>query len=199
MPPATAASSSCSSRPTEDGTPRASATPRPTPPASRSSTTGPTSDEVRQAGNIPYAPFARNAAFFEKYHRQDAGHQRGGRADELAHRGDCAQLERAELRGVSDHDGAARRALCAGPSRAIPELRGVLRDRRSHPLHPHRQREPAARHRRPGVADVQRDGLGGAGVVSGGDRGADRGGAQPVAGATCATARSTARRSPPRG
>ena len=26
-------------------------------------------DEVRQAGNIPYAPFARNAAFFEKYHR----------------------------------------------------------------------------------------------------------------------------------
>ena len=27
-------------------------------------------DEVRQAGNIPYAPFARNAAFFEKYHRR---------------------------------------------------------------------------------------------------------------------------------
>ena len=26
--------------------------------------------EVRQAGNIPYAPFARNAAFFEKYHRR---------------------------------------------------------------------------------------------------------------------------------
>ena len=25
-------------------------------------------DEVRQAGNIPYAPFARNQAFFEKYH-----------------------------------------------------------------------------------------------------------------------------------
>ena len=25
-------------------------------------------DEVRQAGNIPYAPFARNEAFFEKYH-----------------------------------------------------------------------------------------------------------------------------------
>ena len=27
-------------------------------------------DEVRQAGNIPYAPFARNAAFFEKHHRR---------------------------------------------------------------------------------------------------------------------------------
>ena len=27
-------------------------------------------DEVRQAGNIPYAPFARNVAFFEKYHRR---------------------------------------------------------------------------------------------------------------------------------
>ena len=27
-------------------------------------------DETRQAGNIPYAPFARNAAFFEKYHRR---------------------------------------------------------------------------------------------------------------------------------
>ena len=27
-------------------------------------------DEVRQAGNISYAPFARNAAFFEKYHRR---------------------------------------------------------------------------------------------------------------------------------
>ena len=26
-------------------------------------------DEVRQAGNIPYAPFAGNQAFFEKYHR----------------------------------------------------------------------------------------------------------------------------------
>ena len=27
-------------------------------------------DEVHQAGNIPYAPFARNQAFFEKYHRR---------------------------------------------------------------------------------------------------------------------------------
>ena len=27
-------------------------------------------DEVRQAGNIAYAPFAGNAAFFEKYHRR---------------------------------------------------------------------------------------------------------------------------------
>ena len=27
-------------------------------------------DEARQAGNIPYAPFARNQAFFEKYHRR---------------------------------------------------------------------------------------------------------------------------------
>ena len=27
-------------------------------------------DQVRQAGHIPYAPFARNAAFFEKYHRR---------------------------------------------------------------------------------------------------------------------------------
>ena len=27
-------------------------------------------DEIRQAGNIPYAPFANNEAFFEKYHRQ---------------------------------------------------------------------------------------------------------------------------------
>ena len=26
-------------------------------------------DEVRQAGNIPYAPFAGNQRFFEKYHR----------------------------------------------------------------------------------------------------------------------------------
>ena len=27
-------------------------------------------DEVRQAGRIPYAPFARNQAFFEKFHRR---------------------------------------------------------------------------------------------------------------------------------
>ena len=27
-------------------------------------------DEVRQAGHIPYAPFARNQRFFEKYHRR---------------------------------------------------------------------------------------------------------------------------------
>ena len=27
-------------------------------------------DEVRRAGNIPYAPFARNERFFEKYHRR---------------------------------------------------------------------------------------------------------------------------------
>ena len=27
-------------------------------------------DDVRQAGNIPYAPFANNAKFFEKYHRR---------------------------------------------------------------------------------------------------------------------------------
>ena len=27
-------------------------------------------DEIRQAGNIDYAPFARNAVFFEKYHRR---------------------------------------------------------------------------------------------------------------------------------
>ena len=27
-------------------------------------------DEVRQAGNLAYAPFARNAAFFQKYHRR---------------------------------------------------------------------------------------------------------------------------------
>ena len=27
-------------------------------------------DEIRQAGSIAYAPFARNAAFFEKYHRR---------------------------------------------------------------------------------------------------------------------------------
>ena len=27
-------------------------------------------DEIRQAGNVPYAPFARNQAFFEKYHRR---------------------------------------------------------------------------------------------------------------------------------
>ena len=27
-------------------------------------------DEIRQAGNIPYAPFAHNQAFFEKYHRR---------------------------------------------------------------------------------------------------------------------------------
>ena len=27
-------------------------------------------DDIRQAGNIPYAPFAHNAAFFEKYHQR---------------------------------------------------------------------------------------------------------------------------------
>ena len=27
-------------------------------------------DEIRQAGNIPYAPFAGNEAFFEKYYRR---------------------------------------------------------------------------------------------------------------------------------
>ena len=27
-------------------------------------------DDIRQAGNIAYAPFANNAAFFEKYHQR---------------------------------------------------------------------------------------------------------------------------------
>ena len=34
------------------------------------------SAEIHQAGSISYAPFARNEAFFRKYYREDAGHQR---------------------------------------------------------------------------------------------------------------------------
>ena len=133
-------------------------------------------DEVRQAGGIPYAPFARNAAFFDKYHRPDAGHQRGGRADELAHGGHRAQLERAQLRGVPDAHRAARRALCAGVAGSVPELRGVLGDLGPHPLHPHQRCGPAALHRHPanpkGSTRRSRWRIEANGVVSGGHRGA---------------------------
>ena len=113
-PPTTAASSSSSSRPMAAGTPPASATPRPTPRASRSSTTGPNATRCVRPGRIPYAPFAGNRAFFEKYHRRMLVIN-GVDAQTNSHTvGDRAQLERAQLRGLSDDDRAPRRALRAG-------------------------------------------------------------------------------------
>ena len=51
------------------GTPQASATPRPIPSGEKVINHWALRDEVRQAGNIAYAPFAGNQVFFEKYHR----------------------------------------------------------------------------------------------------------------------------------
>ena len=86
------------------------------------------SDEVRQIGRLRYAPFASNEAFFRKYHRRMLVIN-GVDAQTNSHTvGDRAQLERPELRGVSDDDGAARCALRAGAAGTVPELRRVLGD-----------------------------------------------------------------------
>ena len=76
--------------------------------------------EIRQAGNIAYAPFARNEAFFEKYHRRmlvingvDA--QTNSHTVGIVHNWSGAQL-----RGVSDHDRACLprtlRRTCPSPT-----------------------------------------------------------------------------------
>ena len=104
----------------------------------------------------------------------DARHQRGGCADELPHRGHRAQLERTQLRGLSDDDRAPRCALRAGPAGSLPELRRILRNRRRYPLHAHRQRGLDARNRLPGGGHVRRAVLVGGGTVPGRDGGTAR-------------------------
>ena len=64
----TMASCSSSFRRMEVGTRRVFAIRRRIRPAKRSSTTGPRTGEIRQAGDLFYADFANNAAFFEKYY-----------------------------------------------------------------------------------------------------------------------------------
>ena len=85
------------------------------PRASPSSTTGPNATRCARPGAFRYAPFAQvTSAFFDEVPPPDAGHQRSGCADELPHRGHRAQLERSQLRRVSDDDRAACRTLRAG-------------------------------------------------------------------------------------
>ena len=86
-------------------------------------------DEVRQAGRIPYAPFARNQAFFEKYHRRmlvingvDA--QTNSHTVGIVHNWSGRNSE-----GYPTTTALLCGALCAGPAGSVPELRGVaLRD-----------------------------------------------------------------------
>ena len=126
------------------GTPPASATPRPTPAASRSSTTGRSATTCARSGNILYAPFANNAAFFEKYYRRmlvingvDA--QTNSHTVGVVHNWSGRNSE-----GLPDPERPARGPLRSGPAHPLPELRRLLRHLRHHPLHPHRQRRAAA-------------------------------------------------------
>ena len=83
-------------------------------------------DEVRQAGNLTYAPFAGNQAFFEKYHRMmlviNGVDARRRMRTRWASCGE-AQLERAELRGISDPGCPVRRPLCLRRFRSLMGLR----------------------------------------------------------------------------
>ena len=69
-PPATAASSSSSSRADGGWDPTSFCDPKANTPGEPVINHWAERDEIRQAGNIAYAPFAHNAAFFEKYHRR---------------------------------------------------------------------------------------------------------------------------------
>ena len=57
-----------SSKPMAAGIRRVSATQKANTPGERVINHWAENNEIQQAGNIPFAPFANNAAFFEKYH-----------------------------------------------------------------------------------------------------------------------------------
>ena len=139
-------------------------------------------DEVRQVGRIRYAPFAHNEAFFRKYHRRmlvingvDA--QTNSHTVGIVHNWSGRNAE-----GYPTTTALLAAALRSGAAGAVPELRGVLRDCRHHPLHANRQRGPAAQHRQSGDEHVQRCDLGGIGVASRRHGRAARDGAQSSAG-----------------
>ena len=107
-------------------------------------------DEIREAGNIAYAPFANNEAFFEKYYQRM-----------LVINGVDAQTNSHTVGVVHNWSGRnsegypAMTALLAaglrgGPANRVPELRRLLKDRRNHPVHAAEQRRVAARHRHAG-------------------------------------------------
>ena len=114
-------------------------------------------DEIRQAGNIAYAPFARNAAFFEKYHRRmlvingvDA--QTNSHTVGVVHNWSGRNSE-----GYPTTTAPSRIALRPRSADPVPELRRVLQHRRSRPIHPHRQCGPAARDRAPALTTEDPD------------------------------------------
>ena len=95
-------------------------------------------DEVRQAGNIFYAPFARNQAFFEKYHRRMLVIN-GVDAQTNSHTvGIVHNWSGPKLGGLPDDDCSARGSLCARVAGSVPEFRRILRDLGPHALHPYR-------------------------------------------------------------
>ena len=161
-------------------------------------------DEVRQAGNIPYAPFARNQAFFEKYHRRM-----------LVINGVDAQTNSHTVGSVHNWSGrnsegypttTALLAAHYAPELPVPYLSfggfsvtaGLTRFTRidnayllldiANPTWDGWEQEVFSEAARAA-----------AGVTPGGDGRAPGLGAEPCCRATCATARSTARHSPPRG
>ena len=146
-------------------------------------------DEIREAGNIPYAPFANNATLFEKVLRPHAGDQRGGCTDQLAYGGDRAQLERSQLGRLPGDERALGGALRPGSTGGVPELRRLFGHRRRGALYAAEQRGPAAQHRaagreqrRSGAALHERSGLDGGTCAAGAGRGAPGVGAEPAAG-----------------
>ena len=94
-------------------------------------------DEVRQAGNIAYAPFARNRTFFEKYHRRMLVINGWMRRRTRIPSASCTTGAVATPRGTRP-DGSTRRALRASVAGTLLELRGILRDLRYHSLHAYR-------------------------------------------------------------
>ena len=93
------------------------------------------SQQIRQAGNIPYAPFARNQAFFEKILSPDVGDQWRGRPDQLPHHRSDSQLERPGCGRIPHDHGIAGCAQRGWPGNALPDVRGLLEDGRPDNLH----------------------------------------------------------------
>ena len=80
------------------------------------------SDEIREAGNIRYAPFGDNQTFFEKYYRRMLVIN-GVDAQTNSHTaGVVHNLERAHFGRLSDNHGTTGRAQWGGADDALPEL-----------------------------------------------------------------------------
>ena len=105
--------------------------------------------DVRQVGNLFYAPFANNAAFFEKYYPRMLVIN-GVDAQTNAH--SVGQLHNWSGRNSEGYPTlSALLAAYYAPALPIPYLsRRLLRDLGAYPIHPHQQCKPAAYYRRSG-------------------------------------------------